>query len=148
MSEQIILATPYGTALADDTVPCVITRWHSFANKTEFIALQGAALAYFEQHSTPERPWGWVGDVRHMGAIPDEAQRWLQDTFNPRALAAGLRVVSVIVADNIFGKIATQHYAQQTALKVAELGVSYYASLEDAKAGAQQEVRARQATMR
>lgn len=142
MSEHTILATPYGTALADESVPCVITQWHSFANKTEFIALQGAALAYFEQHSTPAKPWGWVGDVRHMGAIPEEAQRWLQDEFNPRALAAGLRVVSVVVAESIFGKIATQRYVQQTTTKLAELGVSYYASLAEAKAGAQQEVQA------
>jgi hypothetical protein len=143
MSEHIILATPYGTALADSAVPCVITQWHSFANKTEFIALQGAALAYFEQHSTPDRPWGWVGDVRHMGAIPEEAQRWLQDEFNPRALAAGLRVVSVVVAESIFGKIATQRYEQQTTMKMAALGVTYYTSLEAAKAGAQQEAQAR-----
>jgi hypothetical protein len=148
MSEQIILATPYGTALADAAVPCVITQWHSFANKTEFIALQGAALAYFEQHSTPDRPWGWIGDVRHMGAIPEEAQRWLQDDFNPRALAAGLRVVSVVVAQSIFGKIATQHYVHQTTMKTAALGISYYASLEEAKAGAQQEVQARQTATR
>lgn len=142
MSEQIILATPYGTALADTAVPCVITQWHGFANKTEFIALQGAALAYFEQHATPARPWGWVGDVRHMGAIPEEAQRWLQDEFNPRALAAGLRVVSVVVAEGVFGKIATQRYAQQTATSVAALGVTYYASLDEAKAGARQELQA------
>jgi hypothetical protein len=143
MSEHVILATPYGTALADASVPCVITQWHSFANKTEFIALQGAALAYFEQHSTPDQPWGWVGDVRHMGAIPEEAQRWLQDEFNPRALAAGLRVVSVVVAESIFGKIATQRYAQQTATTAATLGVTYYNSLADAKADARQELQAR-----
>jgi hypothetical protein len=138
MSEQIILATPYGTALADESVPCVITQWHSFANKTEFVALQGTALAYFEQHSTPTKPWGWVGDVRHMGAIPEEAQRWLQEEFNPRALAAGLRVVSVVVAESIFGKIATQRYAHQTTTTAAILGVTYYSSLADAKAGARQ----------
>lgn len=143
MSEYIILDTPYGTALADASVPCVITQWHGFANKTEFIALQGAALGYFEQHSTPDQPWGWVGDVRHMGAIPEEAQRWLQDEFNPRALAAGLRVVSVVVAESIFGKIATHRYAQQTATTAAALGVTYYHSLAEAKAGARQELQAR-----
>ena len=143
MSEHIILDTPYGTALADASVPCVITQWHGFANKTEFIALQGAALGYFEQHSTPDQPWGWVGDVRHMGAIPEEAQRWLQEEFNPRALAAGLRVVSVVVAESIFGKIATHRYAQQTATTAAALGVTYYHSLAEAKAGAQQELQAR-----
>lgn len=142
MSEHLILATPYGTALADSIVPCVITQWHQFANKTDFIALQGAALTYFEQHSTLRQPWGWVGDVRRMGAIPEEAQRWLQDEFNPRALAAGLRMVSVVVAENVFGQIATQRYEQQTATKAAALGLTYYPSLEAAKAGAQQEARA------
>lgn len=143
MSEQIILATPYGVALADASVPCVITQWHGFANKAEFMALQGAALQYYEQHSTLAKPWGWVGDVRRMGAIPEEAQRWLQEEFNPRALAAGLRVVSVVVAETIFGQIATQRYAQQTATSAAELGVAYYRSLAEAKVGAQQEVQGR-----
>ena len=118
-------------------MPCVITQWHSFANKTEFMALQGAALVYFEQHATPARPWGWIGDVRRMGAIPEEAQRWLQEEFNPRAIAAGLRVV---VAESIFGKIATQRYAEQTRTQAATLDVFYYTSLEEAEAGAHQEV--------
>lgn len=142
MSEHILLTTPYGVAFVDEAVPCVVTQWHGFANKTEFIALQGAALAYFEQHSTPAKPWGWVGDVRRMGAIPEEAQRWLQEEFNPRAIAAGLRVVSVVVAEGIFGKIATQRYAEQTQTQAATLGLTYYGSLEEAKAGARQALQA------
>lgn len=142
MSEQIILATSYGVAFVDETVPCVITQWHSFANKTEFIALQEAALVYFEKHSTPTQPWGWVGDVRHMGAIPEEAQRWLQAEFNPRTIAAGLRVVSVVVAESIFGRIATQRYAEQTQTQAATLGMAYYPSLEEAKTGARQALQA------
>lgn len=136
MREHPILSTSYGVALADETVPCVITQWHKFANKAEFIALQGAALAYFEQHSTPAAPWGWVGDVRRMGAIPEEAQRWLQQEFNPRAQAAGLCQVSVVVAESIFGQLATQRYAQQTHTSpvATEITVAYYPSLEEAKA--------------
>lgn len=83
-----MLETEYlflGVALADAAVPWVITQWHRFANKTEFVALQETALVYYEQHSTLAKPWGWVGDVRHMGAILAEAQRWLQEDFNPRA---------------------------------------------------------------
>ena len=139
MSEQVILATPYGVALADADVPCVITQWHAFANKTEFIALQGAALDYFEQHATPAAPWGWVGDVRRMGAIPAEAQRWLQDEFNPRAHAAGLRLVAVVLAETIFGQIATQRYAQQTQESPdGDIAVQYYPTLEEAKAAVRQ----------
>jgi hypothetical protein len=134
MSEQLILATPYGVALADEEIPCVITQWHAFANKTDFIALQGAALAYFEQHSTPDAPWGWVGDVRRMGAIPEEAQRWLQEEFNPRARAAGLNLIAVVLAETIFGKIATQRYAQQTQESPHDdIAVQYFASVQEAK---------------
>lgn len=143
MGEQIIFQARYGVALADASVPCVTTQWQGFANAQEFIALQGAALTYFEQHASPAQPWGWVGDVRQMGAIPEQAQHWLQTVFNPRAIAAGLRVVSVVVAENVFGKIATQHYVQQTLATGAELGVSYYPSLAAAKVGARLEAQTR-----
>ncbi len=71
LCEQTIIATTYGMALADPSVPCVITRWLGLANQTEFIALQGAVLQYYEQHSTPAAPWGWVGDVRRTVLCPD-----------------------------------------------------------------------------
>lgn len=144
MPVSVILSTSYGDALADPSVPCVITQWRRFANAAEFIALQGAALTYFEQHSKSISPWGWVGDVRQMGAIPEEAQRWLQEEFNPRARAAGLRLVSVVVAESIFGKIATQRYAQQTQADNAPgapIAVAYYPTLEEAKAAITQALR-------
>jgi hypothetical protein len=139
MSDQAIFSKPYGTVLVDASVPCVITQWHAFANAAEFIALQLFALEYFEAHSSPTRPWGWVGDVRQMGAIPAKAQAWLLADFNPRATAAGLREVSVVLAETIFGQLATQAYAQNTeqARPAYELSTRFYDSLEAAKAGAQ-----------
>ena len=138
MPDTVIFDKPYGRVLVDAGVPCVSTQWLSFANAPDFIALQEAALLYYEAHATPARPWGFVGDVRHMGAIPATALAWLIAEFNPRATAAGLREVSVVVADNVFGQLATQHYAQQTAAARDryELHAIYYTSVEEAKAGA------------
>jgi hypothetical protein len=138
--DQIIFSQPYGAVLVDASVPCVITQWHSFANATEFIALQGFALDYFEAHSTPAKPWGWVGDVRQMGAIPAKAQAWLIAEFNPRATAAGLREVSVVVAETVFGQIATQRYIDETRQHQdrAALRTQLYDSLATAKHGARQ----------
>jgi hypothetical protein len=140
MPDQVIFSEPYGTVLVDTNVPCIITQWHAFANATEFVALQQFALEYFETHSSPARPWGWVGDVRQMGAIPAKAQAWLLADFNPRATAAGLREVSVVVAETIFGQLATQTYAQNTqqARSAYELSTHLYNSIEAAKAGARQ----------
>ncbi|MDO7886622.1 hypothetical protein [Hymenobacter cheonanensis] len=142
MSDQLIYAKPYGVVLVDTSVPCIITQWHAFANAAEFIALQGFALEHFEAHSSPERPWGWVGDVRQMGAIPAKAQAWLIAEFNPRATAAGLREVSVVVAENVFGQIATQRYIEETRQHQdrAALHTQLYNSLASAKQGARQSV--------
>jgi len=138
MPDTVIFEKPYGRVFVDAGVPCVTTQWLSFANAPDFIALQEAALLYYEAHATPARPWGFVGDVRHMGAIPAKAQAWLIAEFNPRATAAGLREVSVVVADNVFGQLATQQYAHETAAARSryELHAVYYPSLEEAKAGA------------
>jgi hypothetical protein len=140
MADQVIFSQPYGTVLVDASVPCVITQWHAFANATEFVAMQGFALEYFEAHSTPAQPWGWVGDVRAMSAIPDKAQHWLLHDFNSRAIAAGLREVSVVLASSIFGQLATQRYAQDTRqMQRSEvLRTSFFDSLEAAKEGARQ----------
>ena len=145
MSDQIIYSQPYGAVLVDASVPCIITQWHAFANATEFIALQGFALEYYEAHSTSQRPWGWVGDVRQMGAIPAKAQAWLIADFNPRATAAGLREVSVVVAETVFGQIATQRYIEETRRNQdhAALHTQLYNSLASAKEGARQGLAAR-----
>ena len=104
MPETEIFSESYGRAFLDESVPCVVIQWLRFANRTEFLALQETALRYLEAHATPIRPWGLVADVRHMGAIPAEVQTWLVEEFNPRAVAAGLREVSVVPAENVFGQ--------------------------------------------
>ncbi|MCI1188161.1 hypothetical protein MON38_12095 [Hymenobacter sp. DH14] len=115
MPDTEIFSEPYGRVLLDEAVPCVIIQWFGFANRTEFLALQNTALRYLEDHATPARPWGLVADVRRMGAIPTEVQEWLVNDFNPRAVAAGLREVSVVPAETVFGQLATQRYQRESA---------------------------------
>ncbi|MDF7815701.1 hypothetical protein [Hymenobacter sp. YC55] len=70
MTDAVILEEPYGSVLVDARVPCVIVQFHGFANKTQFMHAMETGLAYYVQYSTPARPWGWIGDVRHMSPIP------------------------------------------------------------------------------
>ncbi|MBH8560061.1 hypothetical protein [Hymenobacter negativus] len=145
MPDSVIFSQPYGRVLVDAAVPCVITQWLTFANRADFIALQEAALVYFEAHSTPAAPWGWVGDIRRMGAIPAEVQEWLSTEFNARAVAAGLREVSIVEAENVFGQLAAQRYAHNTAhaTPVTGLATALYPTLARAKNGARRALAAR-----
>ena len=65
-------------------------------------------MASFDAPSGPAKPWGWIADSRHTGAIPAEVQQWLRTVFNLRITKAGLRETSVVVPETIFGKMAVQ----------------------------------------
>jgi hypothetical protein len=97
-------------------------------------------LAYYAQQSTSEQPWGWIGDVRHMSAIPRQVQQWLVTDWNLRAFQAGIRQVSVVQAQNVLGELATQAYIRNTAARrnQYEIYSVYYPSLRAAKQGARQ----------
>ena len=140
MTETEIFSEPYGRVLVDEGVPCVVIQWLGFANRTEFLALQETALRYIEEHATPARRWGMVADVRLMGAIPTEVQQWLVFEFNPRAYAAGLREVSVVPAENVFGQMATQRYIRNSDLEGSEapLQTVLYPTVAAAREGARQ----------
>jgi hypothetical protein len=135
MPDQVIFSEAYGTVLVDTSVPCIISQWHTFANKQEFRTLLETAMTYFDAHSSPTKPWGWIADSRHMGAIPAEVQQWLHTVFNQRITTAGLREMSVVVPETIFGKMAVQQYKQNIEQEDTfyELETRYYNSLESAK---------------
>jgi hypothetical protein len=79
-----------------------------------------------------------VGDVRQMGAIPQAVQDWLTTDWNPRAFAAGIREISIVLAENVLGQMATQQYARKTVARQDqyEIEPAYYSSLAHAKQGA------------
>lgn len=138
MSEQVIIRESYGSVVVDAGVPCVIVQFHGFANRDQFKHIMDSGLAYHEAHSQLAQPWGWVGDTRQMGAIPKEVQQWLTDNWNLRAYASGIREISIIVSENIFGQLATQQYAQKTVTQQEKYVIepAYYNSMDSAKAGA------------
>lgn len=118
--------------------------FNGFANSTQFKHIMESGLAHYVAHATAARPWGWVGDTRHMGAIPQAVQQWLTDDWNPRAYAAGIREISIIVSENVLGQLATQQYAQRTTTRqeTYELEPVYYPTLAKGKRGAATRCRA------
>ena len=140
MPDQVIFSAAYGSVLADAEVPCVIVQFHGFANSTQFKQVMDTGLAYYEAHNSAAQPWGWVGDTRQMGAIPKDVQHWLVNDWNLRAYTAGIREISVVVSENVFGQLATQQYAQTTLAppQPYELVPAYYPTLDAARQGARQ----------
>jgi hypothetical protein len=140
MSEHLILREPYVTVLADTIVPCIIVQLHAFANREQFQHFMNLGLDYYQRHTSPQQPWGWIADTRQMSAIAQQVQQWLAQDWNVRAYQAGLREMSIVTSQNILGQLATQQYAQLAVAQAAPyvLEPVYYPSLAEAKQGIQQ----------
>lgn len=138
MMTTSLISRPSGLVLIEASVPCIITQWRAFASASEFIALQELALRYFETHSSLDKPWGWVGDVQHLAAVPVQAQDWLLTDFTPRAAAAGLREFSLVQSPDAHHSLLAQHYAHGTTPsgEPYTLRTASFLSLESALAGA------------
>ena len=115
MPDTVLIAEPYGSMLFSPEVPCLIVQWHGFANSAEFRALMDRGLALYEAKARQFRPLGWLADTRLVGAVRSDVQQWLKDDWNPRAAAAGIRHVSFVVPETVFGQISVGTYSENVA---------------------------------
>jgi hypothetical protein len=134
MSENPIISEPFGDVLLSSDVPCVIVRWHSFANSAQFRSLMDRALEQFRQQSLHTSSLGWLMDSRQMSALVPADQYWLETDWNPRAYQAGIRYIGIVSSENIFGRIAAQVYAANTVARDDyQLEPETFATLDEAK---------------
>ena len=114
MPDTSLLTESYGAMLLAPEVPCLIVQWHGFANSQQFRSLMDRGLALYAEESRRTRPLGWLADTRRLSAITSADQQWLSADWNPRAHAAGIRHVSFVSPESVFGQISVQSYTANT----------------------------------
>ncbi|OWP62507.1 hypothetical protein CDA63_14020 [Hymenobacter amundsenii] len=134
MPDLALLTEPYGSMLLASEVPCLIVQWHSFANRQQFQSLMDRGLALYIEESHRTRPLGWLADTRLVSAITPDDQQWLRTDWNPRAHAAGIRHVSFVSPESVFGQLSVQGYTTNTeAADAYAIEVSHHRTLPEAK---------------
>lgn len=135
MSDVVLIAEPYGSVLFAPEVPCLIMQWHGFANSAEFRSLMDRGLALYGAKAHQFEALGWLSDARRVGALRSDVQQWLKEDWNPRAATAGIRHVSFVVPETVFGQISVGTYAKNVAQTNAyAIGPSQHHTLAAAKA--------------
>lgn len=114
MVDIVLIEESYGSMLLAREVPCLIVQWHGFANRQQFQSLMDRGLALYSEEARRTQPLGWLADTRHISAITPADQQCLNTDWNPRAYTAGIRHVSFVLAENVFGQIAVQNYTSNT----------------------------------
>lgn len=134
MTDISLINEPYGSMLLAPEVPCLIVQWHGFANSQQFRSLMDRGLALYTAQARRTQPLGWLADTRLISAITPTDQQWLNTDWNPRAYAAGIRHVSFVLAENVFGQIAVQNYTANTETAAAyTIEPAHFRTMPEAK---------------
>ncbi|MBJ6142410.1 hypothetical protein [Hymenobacter sp. BT559] len=135
MADTVLYAQPYGDMMLAPEVPCLVIAWHGFANSEEFRALMDRGLELYRAEAQHTQPLGWLADTRNHSAIRAADQEWLATDWNRRAYLAGIRHVSFVVPDSVFGQITVNTYsANALAYPEYPITTSLHRTVAEAKA--------------
>jgi hypothetical protein len=110
----------------DPTLQAVHIDWQGWADSSEIVALNEAGLkALIEHHGS-----SLLSDSRNMKVVKQSDQDWINQDLFPRALAAGLRRVAVIIPKATLAMMNLDQIAAR--IPDAPLAVEFFATLEAA----------------
>ena len=134
MPDTVVHAEPYGRLLFSPKVPCFIICWQGFANSEQFRFLMNRGLELYIAEAARIQPLGWLADTRDVQAVKPADQEWMRTDWNVRAQRAGIRHVSFVVPETVFGQISVQSYTHNVAETNAyEIETVQHRTLQEAK---------------
>jgi len=114
------------TVLWDPTLQAVTTEWHGWADRAEFIAvLESSLVALKTNHSSR----GLV-DSRRQRALPWPDQQWVSEQWFPKALAAGLTRLALVIPENALAMMSIEDVVSRVR---GTLDVAYFGTVAEAR---------------
>ena len=86
----------------DEGLQAVVAEWKGFAESKEFRAGLEAGLDL----ARAKRARRWLADTRRLGPATLEDQRWASDVWFPRAVAAGVRWMALVVPQSAIARMS------------------------------------------
>jgi hypothetical protein len=119
----------YGVAVVtwDPTMRAVYTEAQSWADPREMAAVLEAGLQGLTEHGGSR----WLADGRNMKAIKQSDQDWIVEEFFPRARAAGLRRIALVIPKNDLAMTTVDQLMHR--LPAAKVDVAYFPTVDEAR---------------
>jgi hypothetical protein len=111
----------------DADVPCIVMTWQGYLTSEQFRAANERVLEFIKVKRCPQL----LGDITDFTLITAEDQRWLNENWIPRAIAAGLRVCALVQPVYYFNQVAVENVTQ--AVERGRLDVRHFADVESAR---------------
>jgi hypothetical protein len=109
VTDPVLFNRPWLTIRWDSGRHCIDAQWTAFANSDEF---RSGTLRILDA-IRDTRATSLVSDNRELEVVISEDQLWIQQTWTPLAVEAGLKRIAVIVARSGLGKYASEEIISQ-----------------------------------
>jgi hypothetical protein len=104
----------------------VYINWQGWADSNEFESLLEAGIRALTEH----RGWRCLADCRNMQTARQSDQQWIDRSWFPRAHAAGLRRLAVLVP---YGGLTRMHvYDMLGSVPDTKMDIRYFGTVEKA----------------
>lgn len=115
-----------GLATWDSMCEAVRIEWHGWADSKERQAILEAGLGALRAH----RGSRWLADCRDMKAVKQADQEWIDQSWFPRVLAAGLRRMALVIPKSGLARINLDDMMRRVPETKLETG--HFATIEEA----------------
>lgn len=120
--------SPVGTVSWDDEANAVCLTWKQFAEGEELRTVLDMGIDLLVERKAKR----WLGDLRHLGPVTREDQRWTAESWLPRAIAAGMAHLALVSPRKIVAQMAVKSFMNN--VKGHALIVGNFEDIETARA--------------
>jgi len=103
-----------------------IGNWNGFVSEKDYKEGLNKMIDFYVEKKVNK----WIANLTKMEAISPELQDWANNDWFPRALAAGVKFMAVVVPEDVFNQFAVENIMT----KVADtLTTHYFSNVDEAK---------------
>ena len=127
-AEEVFFNRPgVATVVWDPAIQAVSTEWHGWADRAEFVAVLEASLLALKKHHASH---GLV-DSRRQRALPWPDQEWVSRQWFPKAIAAGLNRLALVVPESELVMMGIEEVVSR--VRGTSLNVAYFSTVAEAR---------------
>jgi hypothetical protein len=119
---------PVASVSWDDVANAVCVEWKQFGEGAEFRAVLNAGVDLLVERKATS----WIGDLRNLGPVTQEDQKWAAESWLLRATAGGLTHLALVSPRKIVAQMAVKTFMNK--VDGRELFVGNFEDIEVARA--------------
>lgn len=121
-----------GTIHFDPTIPCTVYHTKGYMTSEDYrIFTLGHLKVFEEQKIIYPNLCGILSDTRQQDMVDVEDLEWLQNEWMPKAKTVGVRLIAMMVSDNVFGQFGVEDFVENTQEDIIQ--VPMFNNLEKAR---------------